>query len=79
MIRQGLIEQEVLHEIAMSIGESIELESMLAECIPVFLRGLGCATAAVLLRDEQDDFYTQCSDDAFVRQTGKAIHILKTR
>lgn len=58
MIRQGLIEQEVLHEIAMSIGESIELESMLAECIPVFLRGLGCATAAVLLRDEQDDFYT---------------------
>lgn len=58
MIRQGLIEQEVLHEIAMSIGESIELENMLAECIPVFLRGLGCATAAVLLRDEQDDFYT---------------------
>jgi signal transduction histidine kinase/HPt (histidine-containing phosphotransfer) domain-containing protein/ActR/RegA family two-component response regulator len=58
MIRQGLIEQEVLHEIAMSIGESIELDAMLAECIPVFLRGLGCATAAVLLRDEQDDFYT---------------------
>ncbi|ACQ93003.1 Hpt sensor hybrid histidine kinase [Tolumonas auensis DSM 9187] len=58
MIRQGLIEQEVLHEIAMSIGESIELEKMLAECIPVFLRGLGCATAVVLLRDEQDDFYT---------------------
>lgn len=57
MIRQGLIEQEVLHEIAMSIGESIELEKMLAECIPVFLRGLGCATAAVLLRDEQADFY----------------------
>jgi len=58
VIRQGLIEQEVLHEIAMSIGESIELEKMLAECIPVFLRGLGCATAAVVLRDEQDDFYT---------------------
>ena len=58
MIRQGLIEQEVLHEIAMSIGESIEMENMLAECIPVFLRGLGCATAAVLLRDEQDEFYT---------------------
>lgn len=58
MIRQGLIEQEVLHEIAMSIGESIEMEKMLAECIPVFLRGLGCATAAVLLRDEQDEFYT---------------------
>lgn len=58
MIRQGLIEQEVLHEIAMSIGESIELEKMLAECIPVFLRGLGCASAVVLLRDEQDDFYT---------------------
>lgn len=57
MIRQGLIEQEVLHEIAMSIGESIEMENMLAECIPVFLRGLGCATAAVLLRDEQDEFY----------------------
>lgn len=36
MIRQGLIEQEVLHEIAMSIGESIEMENMLAECIPVF-------------------------------------------
>lgn len=58
MIRQGLIEQEVLHEIAISIGESIEMENMLAECIPVFLRGLGCATAAVLLRDEQDEFYT---------------------
>ncbi len=58
MIRQGLIEQEVLHEISMSIGESIEMENMLAECIPVFLRGLGCATAAVLLRDEQDEFYT---------------------
>jgi Signal transduction histidine kinase len=58
VIRQGLIEQEVLHEIAMSIGEGIELEKMLSECIPVFLRGLGCATAVVLLRDEQDDFYT---------------------
>lgn len=53
-----LIEQEVLHEIAMSIGESIELEKMLSECIPIFLRGLGCATAAILLRDESDDFYT---------------------
>jgi hypothetical protein len=38
MIRQGLIEQEVLHEIAMSIGESIELETMLAECIHVYRR-----------------------------------------
>ena len=58
MIRQGLIEQEVLHEIAMSIGESIELDAMLAECIPIFLRGLGCATAVVLLKDEADQFYT---------------------
>lgn len=58
MIRQGFIEQEVLHEIAMSIGESIEQEKMLAECIPVFLRSLGCATAAVLLQDEDDNFYT---------------------
>lgn len=57
-MRQDLIEQEVLHEIAMSIGESIELEAMLSECIPIFLRGLGCATAAVLLKDESDDFYT---------------------
>lgn len=58
MIRQGLIEQEVLHEIAMSIGESIELEAMLAQCIPIFLRGLGCSTAIVLLKDEDDHFYT---------------------
>lgn len=49
MIQQGLIEQEVLHEIAMAIGESLEMEAMLNHAIPIFLRGLGCATAAVLV------------------------------
>ena len=53
-----LIEQEVLHEIAMSIGTSLELEPMLAECIPVFIRGLGCSAAAVLLQDSECGFYT---------------------
>jgi len=49
VIQPGLVEQEVLHEIAMAIGESLEMDAMLNHAIPIFLRGLGCATAAVLL------------------------------
>ncbi|MFC3914119.1 response regulator [Pseudaeromonas sharmana] len=53
-----LIEQEVLHEIAMAIGTSLDLDMMLQECIPVLVRGLGCCTAAVLLQDSECRFYT---------------------
>lgn len=56
--RTGLIEQEVLHEIAMSIGISLDLNEMLRECLPIFVRGLGCCTAAVLMRDNECGFYT---------------------
>ncbi|GAA4492746.1 response regulator [Pseudaeromonas paramecii] len=55
MIQPGLIEQEVLHEIAMSIGESLEMDAMLNHAIPIFLRGLGCATAAMLLCGEEEE------------------------
>ena len=58
MTNTNLIEQEVLHEIAMSIGTSLDLDEMLRECLPIFVRGLGCCTAAVLLQDEQCGFFT---------------------
>ena len=58
MNHQGLIEQEVLHEIAMSIGVTLELNGMLRECLPVFVRGLGCCTAALLLHDDECGFFT---------------------
>jgi len=45
------IEQEVLHEIAMSIGTSLDLQSMLKCAISVVLRRLGCTVASVLLQD----------------------------
>lgn len=58
MNHQGLIEQEVLHEIAMSIGITLELNGMLRECLPIFVRGLGCCTAALLLHDDECGFFT---------------------
>ena len=58
MSHKNLIEQEVLHEIAMSIGASLDLNQMLRECLPVFVRGLGCCTAAILLKDADCDFFT---------------------
>lgn len=57
MANTNLIEQEVLHEIAMSIGISLDLDEMLHECLPIFVRGLGCCTAAVLLQDEECGFF----------------------
>ena len=57
MTNTKLIEQEVLHEIAMSIGTSLDLDDMLRECLPIFVRGLGCCTAAVLLQDEECGFF----------------------
>ena len=58
MANTSLIEQEVLHEIAMSIGISLDLGDMLRECLPIFVRGLGCCTAAVLLQDGECGFFT---------------------
>ncbi len=58
MSHKNFIEQEVLHEIAMSIGASLELGKMLKECLPVFVRGLGCCTAVILLKDNDCDFFT---------------------
>ena len=58
MSHKNLIEQEVLHEIARSIGASLDLNQMLRECLPVFVRGLGCCTAAILLKDADCDFFT---------------------
>ena len=57
MTNTNLIEQEVLHEIAMSIGTSLDLDEMLHACLPIFVRGLGCCTAAVLLKDEECGFF----------------------
>ena len=57
MANSNLLEQEVLHEIAMSIGISLDLDEMLHECLPIFVRGLGCCTAAVLLQDEECGFF----------------------
>ena len=45
------IEQEVLHEISMSIGTSLDLQQMLKSAISVVLRRLGCTVASVLLQD----------------------------
>lgn len=47
------IEQEVLHEIAMSIGTSLDLQKMLKSSISVLLRRLGCTVASVLLQDSE--------------------------
>ncbi len=58
MANTSLIEQEVLHEIAMSIGVSLNMDEMLRECLPIFVRGLGCCTAAVLLKDDECGFFT---------------------
>lgn len=55
---QTLLEQEVILQIAMSIGTRLSLDDMLADCLPVFVRGLGCHTAAVLLQDKECGFFT---------------------
>lgn len=46
-----LQEEEVLHEWAMSMGNSLDMQVMLKACLPVFLRGLNCASVAVLRED----------------------------
>lgn len=55
---QTLLEQEVILQIAMSIGTQLELDAMLGDCLPVFVRGLGCHTAAILLQDKECGFFT---------------------
>ena len=52
MIQEKFYQLEVLHEIAMAIGTSLEMAAMLDDCLPLFLRRLSCATAAVV--EEQD-------------------------
>jgi diguanylate cyclase (GGDEF)-like protein/PAS domain S-box-containing protein len=47
------IEQEILHEIAMSIGTSLDLQEMLKSATSVVLRRLGCTLASVLLQEPQ--------------------------
>ena len=47
-----LIEQEVLHEIAMSIGNHLDMNTMLRESLSVFMRRLGCFMATVLTEVE---------------------------
>ena len=50
-----LVQQEVLQEIAMSIGTSLNLEQMLKSTLPVFMRRLGCTLASVVTRRGEED------------------------
>ena len=49
------VQQEVLQEIAMSIGISLDLEQMLKSTLPVFMRRLGCTLASVVTRRGEED------------------------
>ena len=48
MDNNKLYQQEVLHEIAMSIGVSLDMTEMLKACLPIFLRRLDCTMASVI-------------------------------
>lgn len=74
MANTSLIEQEVLHEIAMSIGISLDLGEMLRECLPIFVRGLGCCTAAVLLQDGECGFFTPKSILPHAAMRNRGLH-----
>lgn len=74
MNHKGLIEQEVLHEIAMSIGVTLELNGMLRECLPIFVRGLGCCTAALLLHDDECGFFTPRSILPHAAMRNQGLH-----
>ncbi|EQD46616.1 PAS/PAC sensor protein, partial [mine drainage metagenome] len=50
-----MVQQEVLQEIAMSIGISLNLEQMLKSTLPVFMRRLGCTLASVVTRCGEED------------------------
>lgn len=47
MLSQDLLQRDVLYEIAMAIGGSLESERMLSACLPIFLRRLGGTAVAV--------------------------------
>lgn len=48
MSHNRLYEFEVLHEIAMAIGVSLDRDGMLGHCLPLFLRRLRCTSVTVL-------------------------------
>jgi len=48
------IEHEVLHEIAMSIGTSLDMQSMLKTSLSVLVRRLGCTVGSILLREDEN-------------------------
>jgi PAS domain S-box-containing protein len=48
MDNNKLYQQEILHEIAMSIGASLDMNQMLKTCLPIFLRRLDCTMVSVI-------------------------------
>ncbi len=51
MLSQDLLQRDVLYEIAMAIGGTLDGERMLSACLPLFLRRLG-GTAVAVFRGE---------------------------
>jgi PAS domain S-box-containing protein len=47
MLNQDLLQRDVLYEIAMAIGGTLDGERMLSACLPLFLRRLGGTAVAV--------------------------------
>lgn len=48
----SLLKERIYYEIAMSIGNSLDLDIMLRECLATYLRKLNCLAGAVLIRKE---------------------------
>ena len=52
-MKDSVIQLQVFYEIAMSIGNSLDLRKMLQESLTVYLRKLNCAAGAILMMEEE--------------------------
>lgn len=50
-----LVQVQIYYEISMSIGNSLDLEEMLRESLPVYLKKLGCPAGMILIKETETD------------------------
>lgn len=76
-----LYQLEVLHEIAMSIGVSLDMTVMLKACLPVFMRRLGCTLASVIEVENgcQYELYTLPRNASFTRYVEGVADIVSSQ
>jgi hypothetical protein len=68
MINSSAEQLQIAYEIAMSIGNSLDMATMLRSCIPTLLRKLNCAAGVVQLLNADPSGRQQRNVSRMVRQ-----------